>query len=194
MAKLKRIANTAPLEFLRGLDGVAGTNGNNGIDGKDGKDGLDGKAGLRGSMGPAGPVGKDGIGLLGLTGPSGPIPAHQINNNELRFQNPDGTWGQWISFGQQQQSSGGGGSASVEQVNALELQILELEMQFTKLIDTEGLITYIGEADPGTATSSATWRIKRITDNGGDDLDIEWADGTADFSKVWDDRLTFTYS
>ena len=53
----------------------------------------------------------------------------------------------------------------------------ELEVQYNKLIDTDGTYTYIGEAVPGTATSSPTWRIKRIEEIG-DDYNILWASGT----------------
>lgn len=57
---------------------------------------------------------------------------------------------------------------------------------------------YIGEADPGTATSSALWRIKRIEvviDVGGrEDLSTLWADGNASFDNIWDDRLSLSYS
>ena len=66
--------------------------------------------------------------------------------------------------------------------------------KYTKLIDKVGDLTYIGEADPGTAESAATWRIARIDEALDPDLQITWADGTADFIKVWDDRATYTYS
>ena len=66
--------------------------------------------------------------------------------------------------------------------------------KYTKLIDKAGDLTYIGEADPGTAESSATWRIARVDETLDPDLQITWADGTADFIKVWDDRATYTYS
>lgn len=62
-----------------------------------------------------------------------------------------------------------------------------------ELDDAGGGVTYVGEADPGTATSDPNWRIKRITEVSGD-IAIEWADGVAAFSKVWDDRAGYTYS
>jgi hypothetical protein len=52
--------------------------------------------------------------------------------------------------------------------------------------------TYIGQADPGTASSAATWRIKKIVESG-TGTSVDWADGVATFTKVWDDRLTYTY-
>ena len=67
-----------------------------------------------------------------------------------------------------------------------------VEVQYNKLIDVEGNYTYIGEATPGTATNSATWRIKRV-EQVGSDINILWANGTSEFDKTWDDRLTYTY-
>jgi len=70
-----------------------------------------------------------------------------------------------------------------------------LEVQYTKLIDVDGDYTYIGEASPGTAESAATWRIKRVYEiPGTGDFDIEWANGSADFDKIWNDRATYAYS
>jgi hypothetical protein len=68
-----------------------------------------------------------------------------------------------------------------------------MEQQYDRLIDTDGDYTYIGEATPGTSRDAATWRIKRVYELG-DDLEIIWADNTADFVKVWDDRATYEYN
>lgn len=78
-------------------------------------------------------------------------------------------------------------------LNILDRLKAELEVQYNKLIDTEGNYIYIGEALPGTDASEAKWRVKRI-EQVGDDYNILWADGSAEFVNVWDDRLTFTYS
>jgi hypothetical protein len=69
----------------------------------------------------------------------------------------------------------------------------DLEVQYNKLIDQVGTFYYIGEALPGTGEAEATWRIKRIEEVG-EDYNILWASGTANFDKIWDDRLTLTYS
>ena len=69
------------------------------------------------------------------------------------------------------------------------------EEVLAKRIDEEsgGDVIYIGEAQPGTADSAALWRIRRITftvDGDGDtDGDIEWANGAANFDRVWNDHL-----
>lgn len=72
-----------------------------------------------------------------------------------------------------------------------------LEVQYDKLVDEdpENGFTYVGEALPGTTKGQSTWRIKRIYEFGSDgDLDILWANGSADFDKIWNDRATYTYS
>lgn len=63
----------------------------------------------------------------------------------------------------------------------------------TELDDVGGGVTYVGSADPGTATSAASWRIKRITETGAD-ISIEFADGDAFFDNVWDNRASLSYS
>lgn len=70
---------------------------------------------------------------------------------------------------------------------------VDLEVQYDRLIDTEGSYTYIGEAAPGSARSAAVWRIKRVYEDG-DDVEIIWADNTANFAKIWDDRATYEYN
>ena len=78
-------------------------------------------------------------------------------------------------------------------INVLDRLKAELEVQYNKLIDQDGTFYYIGESLPGTDASEAKWRIKRIEEVG-NDYNILWANGTAEFDKVWDDRTTFTYS
>lgn len=68
-----------------------------------------------------------------------------------------------------------------------------MEKQYDRLVDTAGIYTYIGEADPGTSRSAALWRIKRVYENG-DDVEIIWANNSADFTFVWNNRTTYDYS
>ncbi len=68
-----------------------------------------------------------------------------------------------------------------------------LEVQFDKLIDEVGVLTYVGEADPGATTSESVWRIKRIDSTNDPDIDIRFANGSADFDKIWDNRASLTY-
>lgn len=56
---------------------------------------------------------------------------------------------------------------------------------------------YVGETIPGSATSSAVWRIKKITyDVNNNPTDVQWADGNTNFDKSYDHRKdgTYTYS
>jgi len=60
-------------------------------------------------------------------------------------------------------------------------------------------IVYVGVAYPGTAETEAKWSIKRITVTGTEPnvlTEIEWANGTALGSHIWDDGTTdySTYS
>lgn len=59
--------------------------------------------------------------------------------------------------------------------------------------DVAGTTIYIGEANPGTVTSAASWRIKRIVFTG-DDSTTTWADGDSNFNNVWDNRAALSYS
>jgi len=61
-----------------------------------------------------------------------------------------------------------------------------------KLDTVSPSLSYFGEAAPGSATSDAVWRIRRITTTG-NDLDVDWAGGSASFTHKWDDRLTLSY-
>lgn len=70
--------------------------------------------------GEPGKPGKDGITKViteqvsvpsepGKKGQDGAAPEHEVRNGEIRFKQPDGTWGKWI---QVQPSSAGGGLAA----------------------------------------------------------------------------------
>ena len=67
------------------------------------------------------------------------------------------------------------------------------ESQYALQLDSVGATTYIGEAVPGTITSAALWRIKRMVETG-PDLVITWADGNENFDNVWDSRAGLSYS
>lgn len=70
----------------------------------------------------------------------------------------------------------------------------ELKPDYTTIIDANSeTYIYIGHADPGTATSEAKWRIKRIYVNGSL-IPIQFAGGVASFTNIWDDRAGLSYS
>ena len=92
-------------------------------------------------------------------------------------------------------------SANESDIAALDGRITILEDDLTLAVqvndDPTNDFIYIGEAQPGTLTSAATWRIKRIEfTNPGVDEDLEtlWADGDAQFDNIWDNHLALSYS
>lgn len=52
---------------------------------------------------------------------------------------------------------------------------------------------YIGRAILGSATSDPVWQIFKITIVG-TITSLEYADGQLDFTKVWDNRASYSYS
>lgn len=75
------------------------------------------------------------------------------------------------------------------------------EIQYKQRLAYSGTnVEHIGEALPGTSEATASWRIKRLTYDGSNNvIAIDWADGVATFSKVWNDGVgtdytTYTYS
>lgn len=61
--------------------------------------------------------------------------------------------------------------------------------------DTAGTYIYTGEAQPGTASTGATWRINKVTfDASGNPTAKLWANGTSNFDKTWTNRTSYTYS
>lgn len=54
---------------------------------------------------------------------------------------------------------------------------------------------YIGVANPGSATSSAVWQIKKLTwDGNNNPTSILAANGTTEYNQIWDNRVSLTYS
>lgn len=66
----------------------------------------------------------------------------------------------------------------------------------TDTIDPDAIpeVTYIGDALPGTATSSALWRIRRLTIQSDTDIEVLYADGNDSYDNIWDNRLSLSYS
>jgi hypothetical protein len=55
-------------------------------------------------------------------------------------------------------------------------------------------VSYKGEANAGTAVSSASWRISKITSAVDGSVTIEWADGNTNFDNIWNNRASLSYS
>ena len=67
----------------------------------------------------------------------------------------------------------------------------------TALFDYSGgsVPVYIGLALPGAATSAASWQIKKFTYDANNNVTaIKYAGGTAQFTNIYDDRASLTYS
>jgi hypothetical protein len=80
---------------------------------------------------------------------------------------------------------GNGGTRQLSTNDFASVRALRLE-------EASATVTYVGEAEAGTATSAAAWRIKRISTASG--TSIQWADGDTLFNNVWDNRAGLTYS
>ncbi len=67
---------------------------------------------------------------------------------------------------------------------------------WTQLLDydADGNVIYHGKAIPGTASSAAAWQIKKFAYTAGNLTAITFANGSADYSAVWDDRASLSYS
>lgn len=78
--------------------------------------------------------------------------------------------------------------------------LIEIKIQngsYSQRVDkASDTVTYIGWAAPGTATSAASWRVKRITESslGSGDYEMVFADGDSDFDNVWDNRASLSYA
>ncbi len=73
----------------------------------EGKRGLPGKDGINTTIEKVVHVQEEG-----KPGETGAAPEHEVRNGEIRFKQPDGTWGKWIEV--QRSTGGGGGSEAVK--------------------------------------------------------------------------------
>lgn len=62
-----------------------------------------------------------------------------------------------------------------------------------KVDEVDSTTTYIGVAPLGSATSAASWQIRKIAVSG-TVTTFTWADGDEEYDNVWDDRATLTYA
>ncbi len=63
----------------------------------------------------------------------------------------------------------------------------------TKVDEPDASTTYVGNAQIGTATSSAGWQIQKVSVSGAVTT-IAWAGGTDAFTQIWDNRAALSYS
>jgi hypothetical protein len=62
------------------------------------------------------------------------------------------------------------------------------------LLEYVGNYQYVGMSRSGTATSTAQWKLLRVTYSSGKVVAIQYADGNKTYDNKWDDRLTKVYS
>ena len=61
--------------------------------------------------------------------------------------------------------------------------------------DASDNLTYVGKAQIGSAKGDSVWQIQKYSYDGSSNLtDIQWAEGTDDFTNEWDIRATYNYS
>ena len=65
--------------------------------------------------------------------------------------------------------------------------------RLTAIDEVSTNLTYIGFAKLGTLDSSSHWQIFRIQKTGTQTY-IQYANGNDEFSNVWNDRATLTYT
>jgi hypothetical protein len=92
------------------LDSLRGLPGQDGQDGEDGKDGLSAYeiAVDNGFVGSESDWLRSLQGEDGEDGAVGPMPRHEWSGTRLRFEKPDGSWGEWVELRGVIASSGGG--------------------------------------------------------------------------------------
>lgn len=88
---IKGIDYLTEREIIEIKESITPVKGIDYFDGDHGKSGKDGEQGKQGIAGPKGEQGKQGE--------KGNPPKHEISGKSIRFENPDGTWGEWLNLG-----------------------------------------------------------------------------------------------
>ncbi len=60
--------------------------------------------------------------------------------------------------------------------------------------DSSGRLEYYGQAEPGSATSAAKWRIEKYTYSGIEETGKGYPGGDNANIYIWDNRATYSYS
>jgi len=202
-----------------GPEGAKGDKGDTGDTGPRGERGEPGPKGEPGEQGPAGPEGKPGVDATVTESDVQPYldkineqfqtwvnKTQQDLNNKITAMAGSGSYAimdnRDVEFKKRHEIDGNAilvfDAAKKKFVSealdsVLERLRIDLEVQYDKLIDVDGDFTYVGEAVPGSERDAASWRIKRVYEIG-DDIEVIWANNSADFDKVWNDRATYEYN
>jgi len=69
------------------------------------------------------------------------------------------------------------------------------DMKMQVAYNAAGDVEYIGRARPGALDSAAEWQLAKITYNAARQVTlVGLASGTNAYTKVWNDRATYTYA
>lgn len=142
--KIRELEARGPVPGPQGEPGPKGSPGHRGPTGFQGEPGADGQQGPQGEAGPPGPQ-----------GPKGDKPDHQWDGTALKFEKPDGSWGEAVDLrGPAGKRGGGGGSAAPAQPTAPTSPVFSYE---------GGLLSAVAYADGSTKTMSYTdGRLVRV--------------------------------
>ena len=133
----------APVPGPQGERGESGAPGEPGPTGEPGPCGADGQQGPQGEAGPPGPP-----------GPQGDKPDHEWKGTALRFEKPDGTWGDLVELKGPAGKRGGGGAGGSIAPAPLESPVMSW---------TDGLLTGVVYADGSAkAMTYAAGRLTRV--------------------------------
>jgi hypothetical protein len=102
------------------LDSLRGLPGQDGRDGEDGKDGLSAyQIAVQNGFGSSESEWLRSLqGEDGENGAVGPMPRHEWSGSRLRFEKPDGSWGEWVELRGTGAGASGGGSLSIQKFYA----------------------------------------------------------------------------
>lgn len=139
-------------------------------------------AAARGADGKDGKDGKDGRGIANVSIERGDL---IVTYTDKKKQNV----GKVIS--ERVMVVGGGASTPTNQTPApVEGEQAMYAEEFDFVNDS---LFYKGEAVPGALYDNPVWRISRTVVDADGDVHKKWAEGNANFDKVWDDRLSYAY-
>jgi len=88
-------------------------------------------------------------------------------------------WMMWEQFGHVGNSQDGEGYQRIQKTNE------------SIRVDDTGTYVYVGYAKTGSTTSTAVWKIFRVTTT--NPVAIEYSDGNAFYDNIWDNRASLTY-
>lgn len=89
---------------------------------------------------------------------------------------------EWMTFGKVGDSATGTAFRKVQKVP-----------EAMQIDEADASTTYVGWAEPASATSGAVWKVQKIAVSG-TATSITWADGNTLYDNIWDNRASLSYS